>query len=47
MSSKKCISKEEQLQVILEELVQTANQICQFSQRESELNAERFVQTLV
>jgi hypothetical protein len=33
--------------VILEELVQQANAICQFSQRRSELTAERFVQVLV
>ena len=47
MSFQNCISKEEQLQIMLEELVQAANQICQFSQRETDLNAERFVQTLV
>jgi hypothetical protein len=47
MSGSKCISKEAQLQVVLEALVQAANQICQFSQRDTQLNAERFVQTLV
>jgi hypothetical protein len=47
MSVSKCIRKEEQLQVVLEALVQTANQICQFSQRETKLNAVGFVQTLV
>ena len=47
MSVSKCSSKEAQLQVVLEALVQAANQICQFSQRDTELNAERFVQTLV
>lgn len=47
MSSQNCISKEDQLQMVLEELVQSANQICQFSQRETDLNAERFVQTVV
>ena len=47
MSTSKCSSKEKQLQIVLEELVQTANQICQFSQRNTELTAERFVQTLV
>jgi hypothetical protein len=47
MSLKKCSSKVEQLQVVLGELVRTANQLCAFSQRESDLNAERFVQTLV
>jgi hypothetical protein len=47
MSAANYISKVEQLQLVLEELVQAANQICQFSQRETDLNAERFVQTLV
>lgn len=47
MSVSKCNIKEEQLQLILEELVQAANQICQFSKRDTKLNAERFVQTLV
>lgn len=47
MSVSKCSSKEEQLQVVLEELVQAANEICQFSRRKRELTAERFVQTLV
>ncbi len=47
MSSQKCNSKAEPLQVMLGEMVQAANHICPFSQRETELNAERFVQTLV
>lgn len=47
MSCKNSISNEEQLQIVLEEMVETANQICQFSQRETDLNAARFVQTLV
>jgi len=47
MSLAKCSSKEEHLQVVLEELAQQGNQICQFSQRNTELNAERFVQILV
>lgn len=47
MSVSQCISKEAQLQVVLETLVQAANQRCQFSQRDTELNAARFVQILV
>jgi hypothetical protein len=47
MSISKCSSKETQLKVVLEELVQSANKACQFSQRDTALNAERFVQTLV
>jgi len=47
MSSSKCSSKEAQLQVVLDELVQQANEICRFSQRNRQLNAERFVQVLV
>jgi hypothetical protein len=47
MSKSKYSDKTEQLQVVLEELVQKANEVCQFSQRNTPLNAERFVQTLV
>jgi hypothetical protein len=47
MPVSKCIRKEEQLQVVLEALVQTANQICQFSQRDTEFHTVGFVQTLV
>lgn len=47
MSVSKCSSKEEELQVVLDELVQQANEICQFSRRNRELTAERFVQVLV
>ena len=47
MSSEKCSSKEAELQVMLEELARQANGVCQFSQRNTELCAERFVQVLV
>lgn len=47
MSKAQCNLKEAQLQEMLSELAQTANAECQFSQRNSKLNAERFVQTLV
>ena len=47
MSDAKCSSKEEQLQAVLRECVQSANASCQFSQRNTDLNAERFVQVLV
>jgi hypothetical protein len=47
MSSSKCSSKETQLQVVVDELVQQANEICRFSQRNRQLNAERFVQVLI
>lgn len=47
MSKSECNLKGLQLQELLSELAQAANAESQFSQRESQLNAERFVQTLV
>jgi hypothetical protein len=47
MSNSQCNSKENPLKEVLETLVQQANAACPFSQRETALNAERFVQTLV
>lgn len=47
MSQKQSSSKVQQIQLILEELVKSANAICQFSQRNTDLNAERFMQTVV
>jgi hypothetical protein len=47
MSDQKCTIKEAELRVVLEELVREANGVSQFSQRNTELNAERFVQVLV
>ncbi len=47
MSYNKCTNKANEIQKVLEELVIQANDICQFSQRNTELKAERFVQVLV
>lgn len=47
MSQSKSSSKAHQIQMMLEGQVQLANEGCQFSQRNTELNAERFVQTVV
>lgn len=47
MSKQKCSNKGSQLQVVLEELVEQANEVVQFSQRNRELNAQRFVQVVV
>lgn len=47
MSTVKCTDKGQEIQNILEYLVIQANSICQFSQRDTELNAIRFVEVLV
>jgi hypothetical protein len=47
MSTSKYTDKVREMQKVLEELVVEANAICQFSQRNTELNGERFVQVLV
>lgn len=47
MSATKCTDKGQEIQNILEDLVIQANTICQFSQRDTELNAIRFVEVLI
>lgn len=47
MSNNKCINKVSEIQQVLEYLVIQANDICQFSQRNTPLQADRFVQVLV
>lgn len=47
MSRKECTSRLENIQQILGVLVEEENKECQFSKRDTPLNASRFVQTLV